>query len=173
VNNSDNFNFDEYGVRVPAVLVSPWIPPGSKVRPPNRNDATGELSGPPFDHASIIKTLREIFHLGNKLSDRDYVAPSLWPILSLAAPNNDGPLTVAAEFDEPTPTLLTARGAAAPNDMQGSLASAAVTLPTSAPATESELPNSTTPDQRVYPTVAKAQAAASGSIKQFLGLWKA
>ena len=30
----DGFKFDRYGVRVPAVLISPWIPPASVVRPP-------------------------------------------------------------------------------------------------------------------------------------------
>lgn len=83
------FNFDRYGVRVPAVLVSPWIRPATllQIKPqlPHR--------GPPFpfDHTSIIATLRACFDLGKPLSRRDAVAPDLASVLNLAAPTNYGP----------------------------------------------------------------------------------
>jgi len=44
----DRYNFDSFGVRVPAVIVSPWVPKGAKIRPPGTT---------PFDHTSIIATL--------------------------------------------------------------------------------------------------------------------
>jgi phospholipase C len=44
------FNFDLYGVRVPTILISPFIKPSTVFRAP-----TG--SAQPFDHTSFIKTL--------------------------------------------------------------------------------------------------------------------
>lgn len=41
------FKFDRYGVRVPAVIISPYVEPGTKLRPPGRI---------PYDHTSIIAT---------------------------------------------------------------------------------------------------------------------
>ncbi len=53
------FGFRHLGVRVPAVLVSPWIPPGTIV-------------ADRLEHASIPRTLRELFAPGSKpLTDRD------------------------------------------------------------------------------------------------------
>src|ERR1044072_2002027 len=50
----DNFNYDRYGVRVPAILVNPRIKPGTIY--PARN-AGDPIPDPPFDHTSIISTL--------------------------------------------------------------------------------------------------------------------
>lgn len=165
INNTDGFNFGAYGVRVPAVIVSPWIAPGSKIRPPQRD------RGPPFDHASIIKTVRELFSLGPRLTARDDAAPDLLPALTLAAPNNDGPQSLAAALDAPDPDLLVARGAAPPNGMQQALAAAAAILP------DKPLPpGAATPSAQSllaptrYQTVALARSAASTRMKSFLGL---
>ncbi len=166
INNQDQFGFNQYGVRVPAVIVSPWIAPGSKIRPFQRDQ------GPPFDHTSIIRTVREIFGLGPRLTARDEVAPSLVPALNLAAPNNDGPPSLtAAVLDAPRPDLLVSRAAAAPNGMQKSLAAAATVLPDKPPPTDELAPGAQPmPDPTRYPTVAVAQATAMARIKQFLGL---
>lgn len=165
IDKDDGFNFTTYGVRVPAVIVSPWIAPGSKVRPPQRDE------GPPFDHASIIKTVRELFSLGPQLTTRDNVAPSLVSALNLAAPNNDGPGSLTAALDAPTPDLLVARGAAPPNGMQQALAPAAAVLPDTPPATDDLVPAAQPlADPSRYPTVALAQVAAVAGVKDFLGL---
>jgi len=87
------FNFDRLGVRVPAVLISPWIPKGTVV------DRT-------FDHASIPATVTKFF-LGDyqPRSQREtnadvFIEPKTEPadptrnLLSLAAMRNDCP-----EFD--------------------------------------------------------------------------
>jgi phospholipase C len=79
---TEPFNFDRYGVRVPAVLASPYIAPGTVLRPPGNT---------PFDHTSILATLRQAFHLGDPLSDRDAAAPNLEGALSLDEPTNLGP----------------------------------------------------------------------------------
>jgi len=84
------FKFDRLGVRVPAILVSPWIPKGTVV------DRV-------FDHASIPGTVTKFF-LGDYLprSPREinadvFIEPNVAPVdpnrnlLSLAAMRNDCP----------------------------------------------------------------------------------
>ena len=81
-NPGQAFGFDRYGVRVPAVIVSPFVAPGTILRPP------GDV---PFDHTSIIATLRNRFALGPPLTARDAVAPDLAGALQLPEPTNLGP----------------------------------------------------------------------------------
>jgi phospholipase C len=87
--NTSPFNFDRFGVRVPAVIVSPYIQPRTVLRP---------LPGAqyPFDHTSIIATLRKRFSLGVSLTRRDEVAPDLEGVLNLELPSNRGPETLIA-----------------------------------------------------------------------------
>ncbi|WP_051229214.1 alkaline phosphatase family protein [Paludibacterium yongneupense] len=94
------FNFDRYGVRVPAVLVSPRIAPGTILRPP------GDV---PFDHTSILATLRKRFGLGQPLSRRDAVAPDLECVLTLDGPDNQGPEHVEANPYVPSDAILSRR----------------------------------------------------------------
>lgn len=166
VANPNNFNFNAYGVRVPAVIVSPYIPPGSKIRPPTNADG----SVTPFDHTSIIKTVRELFDLGDELTARDAAAPSLAGALSLAAPNNDGPQNIDPTRVQPSPELLLARASAAPNGMQDGLANAAAHLPVSAPAPGDAIQAAVTPATAGYPTVALAAASATAWTNLFLGV---
>src|ERR1035437_335930 len=63
----DGFDFRYFGVRVPAVIVSPYVRAGSKIRP------TGLT---PFDHTSIITTLRKLCNFA-PLTARDAAAPDL------------------------------------------------------------------------------------------------
>jgi phospholipase C len=94
----DGFRFDRYGVRVPAVIVSPYVPHGSIIRPPPRPDG-----GPPypFDHASIAATLHKLFDIGEPLTPRVAAAPDLLSALALDRPENDGPAHIA--FDPRRP----------------------------------------------------------------------
>jgi phospholipase C len=87
------FTFDRLGVRVPAILVSPWTPKGAIV-----NDV--------FEHASIPATVMQ-FALGPKLanaaaqsavrdafdqrSPREKAAATFLDLLSLSAPRSDTP----------------------------------------------------------------------------------
>ena len=61
------YAFDAFGVRVPAMLVSPWYPVGL---------ASRIFGGACFDHASIVSSLRETFSLGGTLTERDKAAPT-------------------------------------------------------------------------------------------------
>src|SRR5258708_33292856 len=119
------FNFDRYGVRVPAVVISPYIQQSAVLRPP------GKI---PFVHTSIIATLRKRFSLGPQLSERDAVAPDLDVVLTLPNPSNLGPEHLDALPFLPTPADI-ARAQARPlNDMQRAL----VKLASHLPATETE-----------------------------------
>lgn len=95
----DGFRFDRYGVRVPAVIVSPYVAPGSIVRPPPRPD--GKPSRP-FDHASILATLHDLFDLGPPLTPRVKAAPSLLSALTLDRPDNGGPESIAYDMRPPS-----------------------------------------------------------------------
>jgi phospholipase C len=117
----DGFAFDRYGVRVPAVVISPYCPPGARIR--NAPSGLQHDQPPyPFDHTSIISTLRDLFELGDKLTNRDLHAPTLTGALSLAAPSNDGPSSVTAPEYGPSPLELTNRSLAPANGMQAVLA---------------------------------------------------
>jgi phospholipase C len=64
-----NFNYDGYGVRVPALFINPYVQPG--LIPPLSAPAL-----PAFDHTSILATLRDQFKLSGSLSPRVDIAPT-------------------------------------------------------------------------------------------------
>jgi phospholipase C len=70
------FNFDRLGVRVPAILISPWIPEGTVVPGPSEG-------GRAFEHASIPNTVTQHF-LGNyaDATPREKTAPTFLDLLS-------------------------------------------------------------------------------------------
>lgn len=161
-----NFRFDAYGVRVPAVLVSPYVAPGSRIRAP-RTPAGG---GAPFDHTSIIRTVREVFGIGGALTARDAVAPSLMAALNLAGPNNDGPAEIPVNAVPVDTQQLSDRAGAQPNSMQSSLAAAATHLPVAPPVQAAEVPPPAPLNSVSYSSVARAQAAVTARTNQFLEL---
>ncbi len=69
----EGFRFDRFGLRVPAVFVSPYVGPGTVIR------ASGAV---PFDHTSMIKTICQRWEL-ESLTDRDRAAPDFGDVLSL------------------------------------------------------------------------------------------
>lgn len=119
-NPTTPFNFDRYGVRVPAVIVSPFVPQGTILRP------SGSI---PFDHTSIIKTVRTRFSLGPPLSDRDASAPDLDSALALSRPDNLGPTEVTALSYAPRPADVASAHARPLNHMQQALLAMAFHLP--------------------------------------------
>jgi phospholipase C len=76
------FKFDRCGVRVPAVLVSPWIKAGTVV-----NTA--------FDHTSLVKTVLNCFGVSGSLGDRVAAATDLSGALNLTAARTDIPQLTA------------------------------------------------------------------------------
>lgn len=81
VGEFDNFGFTRFGLRVPALLISSRIAPGTVYRA-----QTGTI-----DHTSVLKTIQERWNL-QPLTQRDAAAPSLADVLTLAQPRNDDPL---------------------------------------------------------------------------------
>ena len=75
------FDFTRFGVRVPALLISPRIAKGTVFRAKRGT----------IDHTSVLKTIELRWNLG-PLSARDKAAPDLGDVLTLAAPRTDDPL---------------------------------------------------------------------------------
>ena len=73
-----NFGFDRFGVRIPAILVSPRIAAGTVFR----------AKAGTIDHTSVLKTIELRFGLP-PLTARDKVAPDLGDVLTLAKPRTD------------------------------------------------------------------------------------
>lgn len=109
--NPSTFGFNRYGPRVPAILISPYIPAGSVVRPAGfsymQGNGTSTTNGvTPFDHTSIIRTIVECFNISSgaaNLTQRDANAPSLADALSLDSTNmNKGLESIALSSLEAT-----------------------------------------------------------------------
>ena len=75
------FNFDRLGLRVPTVVVSPWV-------------AKGVVQSAPLQHTSILVTARQIFGISKSLTKRDAAASSFAYLFSEATPRTDAPLTL-------------------------------------------------------------------------------
>jgi len=91
------FGFDRFGVRVPAVVVSPYIAAGTVFRSPTDT---------PYDHTSILATLRDWLEIpASKMlpSARIASAPTLEQVLTLTVPRDDIPNieAPAANFIQP------------------------------------------------------------------------
>ncbi len=77
----EGFRFDRFGVRVPTIVVSPYVAPGTVFRA-GISDAVV-----PYDHTSILATLRDWLAIPPALmltSQRIVAAPTLSPVLSLS-----------------------------------------------------------------------------------------
>src|SRR5580704_8402998 len=77
------FDFTRFGLRVPAVLVSPLIAPGTVFRVP--------ATATPLDHTSILKTVEQRWGLP-ALTARDAAAPAFGDVLTLTTPRTDDAL---------------------------------------------------------------------------------
>lgn len=78
--NRYGFTFQQYGPRVPSLVISPLIP---------RNLIDHRV----YDHASIPATLEACFGL-NPLTQRDTNAKNLMQLVSLSGPRSDAPTTL-------------------------------------------------------------------------------
>ena len=88
--NKNGFTFNRLGVRVPALVISPYV---------QRNTIDHSI----YDHTSMLRTVEKLFGL-DPLTNRDQAADDLLKVLTLGAPRSDTPIT-----------LLQANTAAAPN----------------------------------------------------------
>jgi phospholipase C len=82
------FAFDRSGYRVPAIIVSPWVEPGS-------------VHNEEYRHTSLIATLRKTWDLGEAFTQRDASARTFDHVFSLATPRD--PDTWASFQAHPVP----------------------------------------------------------------------
>ena len=98
--------FRQFGPRVPAVVVSPWIEPGTVFRAPK-----GQTE---YDHTSVLATIRDWVFRGARPSPdrwlpskRVEAAPTVWPVLTLTTPRQ-------APTIKPPPKKVMATGSRGP-----------------------------------------------------------
>ena len=126
---ADGFVFDRFGVRVPAIIISPYVGAGTVLRNAPA-EAEHRVIAVPFDHTSIIRTLRDLFDPnGLPLTARDASAPSLDLALNLDEPSNDGPDHVEPTPYSPTVDEVQKAKTMRPNDLQRSLCTLSAHLP--------------------------------------------
>lgn len=90
---ASDFDFTRFGVRVPTVLISPWIEAGTVYR---------TKSSTPLDHTSILATLEKCFNLPY-LTGRDQAAPDVTDVLTLTSVRTDNPIAgVVAPTSDPS-----------------------------------------------------------------------
>jgi phospholipase C len=87
------FAFANYGVRVPAVIVSPRIP-------------KGVVDHTIYDHTSVARTVRKRFGIGTPLSDRERSANDFAHLFTLETPR---PLSDMPDVTPPAASLAAAR----------------------------------------------------------------
>jgi phospholipase C len=111
---AQGFRFNRFGVRVPAVVISPLIEPGTVFRSP---------TGVPFDHTSILATLRDWLELPDSAmlaSERIKAAPTLEFLLTRDLPRTTVPSV--APLTHPAAMAPVANAPAVPvNDLQLSM----------------------------------------------------
>ncbi|HEX3447203.1 MAG TPA: alkaline phosphatase family protein, partial [Isosphaeraceae bacterium] len=112
----EGFRFNRFGVRVPTILVSPWIQAGTVFR---------STTNVPFDHTSILATLRDWLAIPDQLmlpSKRVQAAPTFGDVLNLSQVRPDKPVITAS--CGPSPRLRDAMEP--PNDLQKSMVAAMI-----------------------------------------------
>jgi hypothetical protein len=84
-----DFDFTRLGVRVPAILVSPYV-------------EKGQVDSTIYEHSSLPATIRILFDLPEGLTARDKAANTFEKNLSRSIPRSDTPLTlpVPGELEE-------------------------------------------------------------------------
>lgn len=97
--NDNRFTFTQYGVRVPAVVISPYI-------------AAHTIDHRVYDHTSVLATLEALFGLA-PLTGRDAQANNLVSLFTLVAPRTDTPVHLPAPQSD-----TSSRPAGGPADVQ-------------------------------------------------------
>ena len=90
--NQFGFTFEQFGPRVPGVIISPWIP---------KNTVDHRL----YDHSSVPATVEKLFGM-TPMTERDTAANTVLPLLSLAAARDDTPANLTSPATSPTAPLL-------------------------------------------------------------------
>ena len=97
--NEYGFNFEQYGVRVPAIIVSPRV-------------AAGTVDHTVYDHSSVLATLESLYGV-HALTQRDAAASNVTHLLGQAAPRADCP----TKLSHPMRRLKAARRPLPPEEL--------------------------------------------------------
>jgi len=89
--NEYGFQFDQYGVRVPAVVISPFV-------------NQGVVDSVTHDHTSVLATVEALFGLA-PLTDRDKNANNVVSLMSLTTPRTNCPTVL----NPPAPSTVAAK----------------------------------------------------------------
>jgi len=100
------FAFDRLGLRVPTLLVSPYVPKGL-------------VYSKPLQHTSVLGTVRKLFGISGALTRRD-AAANTFEDLFLPTPRSDTPATLSTAATAAPPPLDATR--APPDDYMSELA---------------------------------------------------
>lgn len=84
VTAANGFTFDRLGVRIPTVMISPWIAKGTVVNAPS--PAQSPFPTSQWDATSIIATTNKIFGIGQNMTARDTWSARFDDIVSGATP---------------------------------------------------------------------------------------
>ena len=86
-----NFQFDQLGVRVPALVISPYI-------------RKGIIDHTIYDHTSMLNSIEKLFKMTN-LTQRDKAANDFLHLLSLNTPRSDSPAILPDPAINPDPLV--------------------------------------------------------------------
>ncbi|GLT52032.1 hypothetical protein SLA2020_253950 [Shorea laevis] len=150
------FRFDRLGVRVPTLLISPWIDKGTVIREP-----AGPTPDSHFEHSSIPATVKKLFNLNsNFLTKRDAWAGTFESYFNLRdTPRDDCPETLPE-----VKTSLRPRGPK--EDVK--LSEFQVELVQLASQLNGDYVLSTYPDIGKYMNVGEANRYVEDAVKRFL-----
>lgn len=84
------FNFDRLGLRVPTLIVSPWV-------------SAGVVDSTEYRHTSVLATVIKMFALTGGLTNRVKTASTFETLFSEAVPRTDTPETIESGVHIPTP----------------------------------------------------------------------
>ena len=108
------FGFDRFGVRVPTLLVSPYIEPGTVFR---------STTGVPYDHTSILATIRDWLAIpASEMlpSARIKAAPTFGNVLTLSTPRSEA-IAEWTAFGQGDVEAFRVSPEAPPNEVQKSI----------------------------------------------------
>ncbi|KAJ9469037.1 Non-specific phospholipase C2 [Diplonema papillatum] len=109
----DKFDFKRGGVRVPALLISPWVKKGTVISAAGGPDPTSE-----YELTSVLSTMKNLFGFERFLTKRDAWAAPFDEHLSEASPRTDCPKAAPPAPKSLGPEHARAEAAQPLNDLQ-------------------------------------------------------
>ncbi len=159
--NPQHFAFDQYGVRVPTIAISPWVLKGGL--------GSRQFPGLIFDHTSIIRGALDLFAPGQTLTQRDRTAPSMLRACSLETMRDGADLPLALpralhSADQSRPRLALSSTMSLPESMTEGFSRIAMSLDLSVAADKGLVPIA-----RAHPSFS-APMSSLGTVRRKPGI---